>query len=186
MSKAPRTAKAAVGMVDDRLFSIWRGRNQSRRRQSSGGKDERNRIDKWREWCARISQENDNWTNLHALALRIVEEIWERYRQEILTHEEKAREGEIVRLTQEIAMEIPRLGEERIRNGYQSRPVSQFRAVAKSPRDNRIALRTLDRSISIVFGEDFTPSTNDEAREALAKRWRDFCTRYSRKSGEEV
>ena len=90
-----------------------------------------------------------------------------------------------MRLTQEIAQEIPRLGGERIREGSRSRAVSKFQAVAKSPRENGIAVRALDRCISIIFKEEFASAKNEEARDALSKRWRDFCSRYSRKSGEE-
>ena len=130
-------------------------------------------------------QSTERWTNAHVLALELTSAIWREYEREREERQEEARRFELVDLIQGIAPEVVRVGEERIRHGLQGRTVPRFRALAATPKENKVAINALDECISVVFRENVSASTSSEEQNELLKRWRAFCPRKSTKRGEE-
>ena len=128
---------------------------------------------------------SDNWTNAHVLSLELTFLFWRQYCQEKATRLEEARKVALAKCAQAIALEIVRVGEERIQGGLQRDAAPNFETFSENPRDNAVAVGALDDCLSTFFGRDFPPANIDTARAELVQRWRRRCSLLSKKRGEE-
>ena len=215
MSSTPKTNGAAVAFVDDRLSWFrehQRGSQHRRKRRDGQGTD---RALEWRKWCERKFERayklalertpyvgwiasrkrkkrgstrpkkfSDNWTNAHVLSLELTFLFWRQYCQEKATQLEEARKVALAKCAQAISLEVVRVGEDRIQDGLR-KEVPKFRTFAENPRDNALAIGALDECMSILFGRDFSPTTNEKARFELVKRWRQRCSMPSKRPEEQ-
>ena len=182
--EAPKSNEIAVRLVDGCLSSHWSTRGVRSALAKERDKGESNGVRDWQRWCERKSDRSENWTNAHAFSLEVVEAIWQYYEKERKKRKEEERKAELAELTQALATEVVGVGEKRIRDRFQNRAASVFRALAETPGEMGAAVCAIDECISVVLGEDMASSTSAEERNALVERWRGFCSRKSTKQDE--
>lgn len=215
MRSTPKTNSAAIAGVIDRQSWLWERLRESNRSRKGRDKQGTDHASEWKKWCERkldpayrrvlagtwiewwitskmrtkrgSSQQkkfSNNWTNAHVFSLELTALLWEQYCQEKAARLNEARTVALTKCAQAISMEVVRVGEERIQDGLR-KEVPTFRTFAENPRDNAVAVGALDECMSILFGRDFSPTTDERARADLVNRWRQRCPMPSKRAEEQ-